>query len=146
MLKWYFAIATGVLVLVTGIALWLTHYPSQLKRTASFESPSYLDVSRNRGIAYYSNYADACDELLSRVAIPESNSYRMRGNDSRLPHLLVEMNASYVEIATNRVWLVVDRAAGYGIVWEPDDFDPKIWRLTIFGDAPPKCLFARTNK
>jgi len=70
----------------------------------------------------------------------------MNGDDIRLPKLLQDMHSTYLTVSTNRVWLVVDIAAGYGVVWGQDDINSNLWKLTIRSEAEPIYVLVRTNK
>jgi hypothetical protein len=105
--------------------------------------PSYLSFSRHRNQKYYSRFADACDELLSRVKFGTTNEIRLTGDDPLLPPILQKMHSTYVNVSTNRVWLVVDTAAGYGVVWETNEFGPPAWQLIIHSEAGPIIVFEK---
>ncbi len=139
MSKTYAIALIGVIAIaVCLLGLYISGIPSG--------PPSFLSFSRNRSQAYYSGYADACNRLIAEVAMRRTNETRLNGDDIRLPKLLQDMHSTYLTVSTNRVWLVVDIAAGYGVVWGQDDINSNLWKLTIRSEAEPIYVLVRTNK
>lgn len=106
------------------------------------EPPSYISFSMYRSQAYYSNFAAACSQLITQG----TNEIRLAGDDIRLPALLRDMHATYINATSSNVWVVVEIHAGYGVVWHQDDFNSNLWRLTIRSEAEPKDVLIKTNK
>lgn len=73
--------------------------------------------------------------LLGRVDI-RSPKIEISATDSRLPEILRELRPTRVELKTNRVLLVMEDRR-YGVVWAEDEYQPKMWRLTIHSEAGP---------
>jgi hypothetical protein len=107
--------------------------------------PSYLAFRFHRSEKYYSRFADACTELIARVGKGQTNDYRIEGNDSRLPSTIKNARPTYLNVTKDRVQVVFELAASYGVVWDREEVDPKDWRLTIFGDAPPITVYSRPD-
>ena len=111
--------------------------------SAAKRSPSYLAFTEHRSPEYYSEFAQACDKLIVTVR-PTAAVTELRGDDPRMPPILKAIEPSHVEVGTNRVWLVMEPAR-YGVVWGPEDSDPKIWHLTAHAGAGPVLLFTKRN-
>jgi hypothetical protein len=105
--------------------------------------PSYLNFVR-RDSSFYAAFANACDQVIQNSSNLKER-YRIAGTNSSLPSLIRSVMPSYVEVDSNRVYLLIDIPAGYGISWLHEDQSPQLWRLVVFGDAPPLTVFVRTN-
>ena len=93
-----------------------------------------------RSDAYFQDFANACDNL----AVEATNTWRAPGNSLSLPPILRKLNAEFVEISTNRVFIGVGIGrAGYGIIWEQDDSDPALWELRTNAEGLQKVLVTR---
>jgi hypothetical protein len=108
--------------------------------------PSYISFAMYRSKTYYSNFADACGQLMTNVVGQSTNATRLKGDDARLPPLLQDMHATYIDVASSNVWVVVDTYAGYGVIWHRDDLNSNLWKLTIRSEAEPRDVVIQTNK
>jgi hypothetical protein len=95
--------------------------------------------------AYYAQVATACDEL--RVKIPTSftNGQVIQGDNESLPTILRQLNANKIEIETNRVSIMVhDSRLGFGIVWEPSNYDnvDAPWVLQTYAEDIRKVVYS----
>jgi hypothetical protein len=134
-----------VLSVIEGIALLLFLFCVSVGCKPS-GPPSYINFCWHRSDTYYSNFTVACSQLMTNVGGHGTNEIRLAGDDIRLPILLQEMHATYVNVTPSNVWLIVDISAGYGVVWHEDDFNSNVWKLTVRSEAEPKDVFVRTNK
>lgn len=103
--------------------------------------PSYISFTYYRSKTYYSNFALACDQIVTNASFQGTNEIRLSGSDTRLPSILRDMNSSYINVSTNRLWMVVDIYAPYGIIWQRDDFKTNLWELEICSEAEPRYVF-----
>ena len=109
----------------------------------AMRSPSYIEFVNWSSQAFYKHYASACDKLITTVANTSTNEQRINGNDPRLPKILMDMNASYIDVTSNRIWLVIEHTeAPYGVVCERDSLDHHLWRLRVCGDAAPVFVYS----
>jgi hypothetical protein len=106
---------------------------------------SYLAFKFHRSEKYYSRFADGCVELIDHIGKGQTNEYRMEGDDSRLPAIIKDARPTYINVNKNRVQVVFEIAAHYGVVWDKWECYPWTWHLTIFGEAPPYTLYTREN-
>jgi hypothetical protein len=108
--------------------------------------PSYLSFSRHRSQTYYSNFANACNQLIANTANRSTNEIQLNGDDTKLPTLLRDLHATSIDVGSNNVTLLVDILAGYAVVWHADDSNSNLWKLTVRSEAEPKDVLVRTNK
>jgi hypothetical protein len=132
------ALVWTVVIIIGGGLLWALLFMDMPN-----SPPSYWSFSRHRSQKYYSRFADACDELLSRVKFGTTNEIRLAGNDPLLPPVLQKMHSTFIDVGTNRVNLVVYTAAGYGVVWETNEFSPPAWQLIVRSEAEPVIVYER---
>lgn len=117
-----------------------------LSKEVSHKPPSYISFALRQSQTYYSQFADACEQVILLVDIGNTNDYRIQGDDPRLPAIIREMNATYVEADSNHVRVMISSiVAPYAAVWHRDEIDPKFWRLTAFGEGPSE-LYERHIK
>jgi hypothetical protein len=106
--------------------------------------PSYLDFV-DRDSAFYASFANACDQVIQNNRSNISQRLRIDGTNLTLPPLIKHVMPSYVDVDSNRVYLLIDVPASYGISWLHDGYNPQMWRLIVFGDADPLTVYIRTN-
>ena len=109
----------------------------------------------NRDQRYYAQVADACSELLVKTLAAPTNGQTVvlgniiiGGDDESLPPLLREFHARQIAVGTNRVGIAIgDSRVGYGIVWEPSDYNNTNapWELATYAEGMRKAVFSRKN-
>src|SRR5438094_659929 len=107
--------------------------------------PSYWSFSRHRSARYYAQFADACDRLIAQTVQGTTNVVRLQGDDPQLPEMIRKLTGKFVEVRADRVYVFVNAFARYGVEWKNDESSPKLWKLTVIGEAEPVTAFARTN-
>ena len=119
-------------------------FVAMLVLTSCGRSPSYRNfMSHDQN--YYAQVAKACDELLTKIPNSFTNGQVVSGDDKSLPLVLRQLNATKITIGTNRVWIVIsDSRFGFGIVWEPSDYDNAAapWELTTYAEGMRKVVFS----
>ena len=129
------------ITLVTAIALVLL--AALLATTVSNSPPGYVTFTRYRSQKYYSRFADGCDLLMSQRKSKFLNASRVSGNDPRLPPILRNFHASYIDVTTNHISLFVDKEVAYTVMWEEDEYRPRLWKLTVYSESAPFVVFER---
>ena len=85
-----------------------------------------------RNQAYYSDVAQACDELLKKAT--DKPMELLGTNLASLPVVLLKLNPDHVIIQTDLVMIRVGSGMlCYSFVWGPGEDDPSRWRLLVTG-------------
>lgn len=135
--------AYAIYVVFVIFIIWLSGF---LAFTPGFSGrPSFVAFTFHRTQKYYSQFADACDELIAKVGTGLTTNYMMDLKDPRLPIVLRNLNATSISVETNRVWIFFKISGRYSIGWEPDYVDSNAWVLTTYGDGNNVRVFLRTN-
>lgn len=80
----------------------------------------------------YGKIAASCDELIAQAG---TNNYEIRGQELQsLPLPLRNLDPYWAIISTNCAMIRVGKGViSYKIVWAPDDTDPSLWHLRVYG-------------
>ena len=108
--------------------------------------PTFWSFTRHRSGGYYGLIAKSCDQVLGALAAHLTNEIVLDGSDPRLPQPLRDLQATTITIQKNRVWIVVDTRAAYGIVWRQSETNERLWRLTVHGGSEPIIVYQKTRK
>jgi hypothetical protein len=134
---------TTLVAIVAVLALGLYLYCIYRLKLAN--PPGYVAFTLYRSKKYYSELANACDDLIAKAQTNTSSDLLLRGDDPRLPVLLQNLKATSVDVTTNQVLIWFRIHGRYSVDWEPDYANSNAWVLTAHGEAEPPRLFIRTN-
>ena len=91
-----------------------------------------------RDSKYYAELADSCRTLIRTTGA----SATFGGGATNLPLAIRELNATTVEVDTNRVFIMMAKGrVRYAIVWEQSDNKPPVWELSTNAEGLRKVLF-----
>jgi len=99
----------------------------------------------NRDQGYYAKVAEACDELISHTTNSVENPRVILGDDKSLVPILRDLNATRIEVSSQGIWIQVGNTkVGFGIVWEPSDYDDKNapWELRTSREDIRKVVYS----
>jgi hypothetical protein len=110
-----------------------------------YQAPSYLNfVQHDSG--YYRTIADACDDLRKSVPASALDGHDIPINTILLPETLADLHPSQLQIATNRVVLLIGVGRGaYGIAWQRVNSIDSYWELRTYAENIEKILFVRNE-
>lgn len=127
------------------------------------QSETYITFIK-RDQAYYSNVADACDVLRSRLLSGATNGWLrgddpilpklvrysrpefvIRGNDATLPAAIRKLRPDFVDISKSHVSISIPYLRGWGVLWAQSEADPSVMYLLAGGEGVSKTVFWRTN-
>ena len=91
---------------------------------------------------FYAQIAAACDSLRAH-ADPTGQRRTLQREDVLVPPVLRNLEPQFVDVEPNRVYVRIGVGrASYGIVWEPDDYDPSHWELKVQAEGPPRTVYS----
>jgi hypothetical protein len=103
---------------------------------------SYQDFTTHSQ-SYFAQVADACDALRIQSA-PGPAKRQIKGDDPALPLIIRQMKGAFVEIDATHVDITLrDGRAGWGVVWDRNQFDKTLWELTARGADARQVVFSR---
>jgi hypothetical protein len=124
-------------------------------------SPNYRGfMGQNQ--TYYCEIADGCDQLIiqnnkgllkndgpSDLKPPQlypdvAHTVSLSGTNKALSSLLQELHATAFWVSSNRVYVRIGPMTryGWGIIWEQDESDTNLWRLSTNGDGLQKEVYS----
>jgi hypothetical protein len=92
----------------------------------------YLRFMEDKDQQYYSEFARACDSMLSQHPVGTNESIRISGDDLSLPKIVRDLQPkpSRVTISSNRVHIMAGVSRpGFGIEWQQDEMRTNVWVL-----------------
>jgi hypothetical protein len=105
----------------------------------------YLRFMEDKGQRYYSEFARACDSVLSQHPLGTNEVIRISASDTSLPKIVRDLQPQQVTITSNRVHLIVGQGRGFGIAWEQDEMRTNVWVIHTFAESLVRVAYEETR-
>lgn len=88
--------------------------------------------------------AAACDSILAKHPLGTNNAVWIPVTDPSLPAVVRDLNPLKLQVAPQRVWMLLDSNshAGIGLMWEPKRDDTSVWKLAIVAESLETVLYS----